>query len=187
MTPTRHASAQAPFIKRLLFSIIRAIIAVLTLFCANLLGFCATILFTPAWSYQFPLYYHAVMIAVNFGGALLPGYFAPTRKSALRMGLILSIVWGVISGLVLWYMGIILFWMVFSGVFVGRRFLREAPKEPDDEAKLAASKQKGGFFKVIASHKDEKHGTVPRTTSIRRPAAPQNSDLISDADLEEEK
>ncbi len=96
------------------------------------------------------------MIAVNFGGALLPGYFAPTRKSAMRMGLILSIAWGVVSALVLWYFGIILFFVVFAGVFVGRRYLRETPKEPDDETKLAKARQGGGFFKVIESHKDEK-------------------------------
>ncbi len=127
-TPNYRASPQAPFVKRLLFSIFRAIIAALTLFCANLLGFFATILFTPAWSYQFPLYYGAVMVAVNFGGALLPGYLAPTRNSALRMGLILSVVWGLLAGLVLWYFGIILFLVVFAGVFVGRRYMREGQK-----------------------------------------------------------
>ncbi len=126
--PQLGASSQQPFIKRLLFSIIRAVIATLTLFCANLLGFCATILFTPAWSYQFPIYYHIVMIAVNFGGALLPGYFAPTRKSAFRMALILSAVWGILAGLVLWYFGVILFFVVFAGVYVGRRYLREIPQ-----------------------------------------------------------
>ncbi len=72
------------------------------------------------------------------------------------MGLILSIAWGLLAGLVLWYFGIILFLVVFAGVFVGRRYLREKPKEPDDESKLASSKKAGGFFKVIESHKDEK-------------------------------
>ncbi len=170
-----------------MFSIVRAIIAVMTLFCANLLGLCATILFTPAWSYQFPIYYHAVMIAVNFGGALLPGYFAPTSKSALRMGLILSIAWGVVAGLVLWYMGIILFFVVFAGVYVGRRYLRETPKPLDDEAKLASTKKAEGFFKVIASHKDEKRAYASKPIGLKGGAVPKKEDLIADADLEEEK
>ncbi len=127
------------------------------------------------------------MIAVNFGGALLPGYFAPTRKSAFRMALILSAVWGILAGLVLWYFGVILFFVVFAGVYVGRRYLRETPKPLDDEAILAKTKQTGGFFKVIASHKEEKRAYASKPINLKGSGVPKKEDLIADADLEEEK
>jgi len=125
-----------PKLQQVGYSIVRAIVAIMTIFVANLAILFFAIQITPTWTYQAPTYYWLMVIGANFGGALVPGYFSLTKKAARNMGLILGLSWGLIAGLVLWYFGIFLGVAIFSGVLVGYNYIRGETTETHSNLNL---------------------------------------------------